>query len=384
MGVLVYDLIIRGGSIVDPAQGIHGQADVAVSDGRIVAVEPALAGSGRRELDGRGLVVTPGLVDVHVHLYVHVSHYGIHPDATCLASGVTTAVDAGTAGRCIWPGLRHYVLERARLRAFALLHVSGMGMLTDHVGESQDLRWLDPAAAAVIAADNRDYVLGIKVRLDVNRVGPSGLEPLRRAEQVGETLRQPVMAHVGKTPAPLADVAALMRPGDIITHCFHGWQHGVLDDNGKVFAELRQAAERGVLFDVGHGAGSFAFPVAEAALSQGFLPATISTDLHTYSLHGPAFDLPSVMSKFLYLGLSLNEVVRRTTCDAARAVGIQERAGSLAPGRPADITLLQEVEGPFRFDDCAGNSRLAPRTLVPRYVVLGGDVLPARTNAPWR
>lgn len=379
----MYDLLIRNGNVVDPSQGIHRRADVAVSAGRIQAVDAHIAVTGKQELDASGFIITPGLVDIHVHAYKHVSHYGIDPDEYCLATGVTTAVDAGSAGRCTWPGLRHFVLEKARMRVHAFLHISGMGMLTDYVGESQDLRWLDPAAAAVIAADNADYIRGIKVRLDVNRVGQSGLEPLRRAEQAGQALGQPVMAHVGKTPAPLSEVAAMMRPGDIITHTFHGWQHSVLDENGVVFPALRQAAERGVVFDVGHGAGSFSFPVAEAALRQSFLPSTISTDQHTYSVHSPAYDLPSVMAKFLYMGLSLDEVVRKATIDAAQAVRLGDEAGSLASGRTADITIMQEIEGEFRFDDCFGNKRLASRTLVPRWVVLGGELLPARTLAPW-
>ncbi len=380
----MYDLVIRGGTVVDPSQGINGRADVAIADGVVREVAPGIRTAARRDLDASGLIVTPGLVDIHIHAYQHVSHYGIDPDQTCLATGVTTAVDAGTAGRCIWPGLRHYVLDRCRTRTYAFLHISGMGMLTDSVGEGQDLRWLDVAAADAIASENRDRVLGIKVRQDVNRVGDSGVEPLRRAVLAGERLNLPVMVHIGKTPAPLAELAGMMRPGDIITHCFHGWEEGVLDENGTVIPELRRAAQRGIIFDVGHGAGSFSFPVTEAALAQDFLPDTISTDLHTYSLNGPVYDLPSVMAKFQLMGLSLEEVVRKTTVDAARAVGLSHQAGSLAEGRPADVTVLQEISGDFRFDDCFGNARHAQRTLVPRWVVLGGEVLPARSAAPWR
>ncbi|MHB0875351.1 MAG: amidohydrolase/deacetylase family metallohydrolase [Anaerolineae bacterium] len=380
----MYDLIIRDGNVVDPSQGLHRRADVAIDGGRIVAVDERVGASARRELDARGLIVTPGLVDLHVHLYKHVSHYGVDPDAACLGTGVTTALDAGSAGRSTWPGLRHFVLTPARMHAYALLHVSAMGMLSDTVGESADLRWLDPASIAITARDNADLILGIKVRLDRNRVGDSGIEPLRRAVAAAEALALPLMAHVGKTPVPLSAITAMMKPGDVITHCFHGWEHGVLDDNGQVITEMRQAAERGILFDVGHGAGSFAFPVAEAALRQGFLPAVISTDLHTYSINGPVYDLPTTMTKFLVMGLSLDEVVRRVTVAPAAAMGLAGEAGSLAPGRAADVTLLQEIEGRFRLDDCFGNYREAPQALVPRWVVLGGEVLPARTAAPWR
>jgi dihydroorotase len=214
-------------------------------------------------------------------------------------------------------------------------------------------------------------------------VGVSGGEPLRRAVAAAERLSLPVMAHVGNTPAPLAEIAGIMRPGDIITHCFHGWSEGVLDDNGRVFPALRQAAERGIIFDVGHGAGSFSFPVAEAAFEQGFLPGSISSDLHTYSLKGPAYDLATTMSKFLHIGMPLNDVIRRVTSDAARALRLDGVAGSLAPGRAADITLLQEATGDFPLEDCMGNIRKARRVLVPRWVVLRGELLPARTAAPW-
>jgi len=379
----MYDVIIRGGTVVDPSQELHARADIAISDGRIQAVDRSVAGEATRVLDASGLIVTPGLVDVHVHVYKHVCHYGIDPDEHCLATGVTTAVDAGSAGRATWSGMRRFVMEPARMRLRAFLHISGTGLLSDSVGESEYLRWLDPASTAMIASEESDHICGIKVRLDVKRVGDSGLEPLRRAVQAAESAGLPVMAHVGKTPAPLADICALMRPGDIMTHTYHGWEHGVLDENGKVFPELKQAAARGIIFDVGHGAGSFSFPVVEAALAQDFLPGTISTDLHTYSLYGPVYDMPTVMAKFLYLGLSLDEVVRKTTVAAAQAVGLQGEAGSLAVGRPADVTLLQEVEGEFRFDDCFGHKRIAPRTLLPRWVVLGGEVLPARSAAPW-
>lgn len=380
----MHDLVIRGGAVVDPANGIHGTADVAIDAGRVRAVERHIAGKGKREIDAAGLIVTPGLVDVHIHAYKGVSHYGIDPDETCLATGVTTAVDAGTAGWCTWPGLKLFVLRPSRMRLRALINISGMGMLSDYIGENHDLRWLDAATTATVAAADPDLICGVKVRLDVNRVGPSGIEPLRRAEDAGQRLAAPLMAHVGKTPDPLTEVARLMRPGDVITHCFHDWPHSILDDNGRVLPELRRAADQGLVFDVGHGAGSFSFRVAEAALDQGFLPGTISTDLHTYSLRGPVYDLPTLMTKFLHMGMSLDEVVSRTTVNAAAVFGLGNEAGALTPGHPADVTLLQEIEGRFRLDDSFGNYRIAQRALVPRRVVLGGEVLPARSNAPWR
>jgi dihydroorotase len=280
--------------------------------------------------------------------------------------------------------MRRYQLDPARMNLYAFLNISGSGLLSDYVGEGSDLRWLDAAACAAIAKENRDRIVGVKVRQDLARVGENGLEPLRRAVAAAELLGLPVMVHVGRLPAPMPELAQLLRPGDIITHSFHGWSSGVLDDGGQVHPELWEAADRGIIFDVGHGAGSFSFPVMEAALEQDFLPHTISSDLHVYSVNGPVYDLPTTMAKFLYLGMSLEEVVRRVTVDAAKAVRLEHVAGSLAPGRRADVTLLQEIEGRFRFDDCFGNKRLAERTLVPRWVVLEGEVLPAATAAPWR
>lgn len=379
----MYDLVIRGGTVVDPGQGFHGRADVAVTGGLVQGVETQVRGAARKEVDATGMIVTPGLVDIHVHGLQHVSHYGLGLDRACLATGVTTAVDAGTAGRCTWPAMLHQVLGSSRLQVKAFIHISGMGMLTDALGESEDLRWLDVGSCVALARDYPQHIVGVKVRQDKARVGASGMEPLRRAVAAAERLGLPVMVHVGKTPVPLDELTTTLRPGDIVTHSFHGWYHGALDDEGNVLAGLRAAQDRGVVFDVGHGAGSFSFPVMKACLEQGFLPDTISSDLHTYSVHGPVYDLPTTMAKFLHLGLSLEEVVRRTTIEAARAVRLDGTAGSLASGRRADITLLQEIEGRFRFEDCFQNKRIAERTLVPRSVVLGGEVLPAATAAPW-
>jgi len=239
-------------------------------------------------------------------------------------------------------------------------------------------------ACVALARDYPQHIVGVKVRQDKARVGESGMEPLRRALAAAELLGLPVMVHVGNTPAPLDELAAMLRPGDIVTHTFHGWRHGALDDCGRVLAGLREAQRRGVLFDVGHGAGSFSFAVMEACLEQGFMPNTISSDLHVYSEHGPVYDLPTTMAKFLDLGLTLDEVVRRVTVDAARAVRLDGEAGSLAPGRKADVTVLEEVEGRFRFEDCFQSRRVAERTLVPRWTILGGEVIPANTVAPWR
>jgi len=380
----MYDLVIRGGTVVDPSQGIHGPADVAIRDGVVKVVAAPIVGAARHEVDADGMLVTPGLVDIHVHGLEHVSHYGLDLDRACLATGVTTAVDAGTAGRCTWPAMLHQVLEPSRLHAKAFIHISGMGMLTDALGESVDLRWLDVGACVALARDYPRHIVGVKVRQDMARVGESGMEPLRRAVAATELLGLPVMVHVGKTPVPLDQLATMLRPGDIITHAFHGWYHGALGEDGRVLDGLRKAQERGVIFDVGHGAGSFSFPVMEACLEQGFVPNTISSDLHTYSVHGPVYDLPTTMAKFVHLGLSLDEVVRRVTVDAARSVRLDGEVGSLAPGRRADVTVLEEIEGTFRFEDCFQNKRIAERTLVPRWTVLGGEVQPAHTGAPWQ
>ena len=369
----MYDLLVANGTVVDPARGLHARCDVAVSSGLIAAVEPAIDTRQAPEvIDAGGLIVTPGLVDLHTHLFLGVSHYGIDVDAGCLAKGVTTAVDAGSAGAQTFPGFRRYVIDVVSTRILAFENISVIGMITARVGELEDLRYAAPDEAVAVAEAHRDVIVGIKVRLGYQMVGERGLPALRLAREAADRLALPLMVHIIDLPEPLPEILPLLERGDIITHCFHGERNGILDEAGRVLPAVRAAADRGVIFDVGHGVGSFSFEVGRRALADGLLPDTISSDLHAHNINGPVFDLATTLSKFLYLGLPLDQVIARATHAPAHAIGWEGRIGTLAPGAQADIATFELAEGSFTLTDATGESVQAEQRLVPRRVVRAG------------
>ena len=378
-----YDLIVRQGTVIDPAQGLHDQRDVGLRGSKVAAVEEDLAEQEAREtIDARGLLVTPGLIDCHVHVYPGVSHYGIDPDPNCLERGVTTAVDAGSAGASTWAGFRRYVIDVSATRLFALLNISTVGMVTGAetdpaVGELEELRYCNVKAALATVEANRDVILGIKIRLSANlaRNGQNELPALKLAREAAEAARLPMMIHTPGSSLTLPRILAEMRGGDLLTHCFHGHAAGILDENGRVLSAVRQAVARGVRLDVGHGKGSFRFPVAEQALRQEVLPSTISSDLHHYNVKGPVYDLATTVSKFLLLGLPLDDTLAMVTAAPAEVVGMPGRLGTLKAGAEADLALFELAEGKFEFTDVAGETRIGPLKLVPRAVIRAGRIV---------
>lgn len=369
----MYDLLVKGGTVVDPSQGINTLCDVAMLDGRIEALDSFISpDQARRVVDASDCVVTPGLIDLHVHVYPGVSHYGIHPDAHCLARGVTTVVDAGSSGADTFDGFRRYVVDVSSTRIYAFLNVSSMGMVSPHVGELEDIRFADVERAIEVCERNRDVVQGVKVRLGRSIVGGNGLVPLTLAKRVSEAVKMPLMVHIGNTPNPLSEILAELRKGDIVTHCFHGNKDGILDQDGFVLSEAHDAVAMGVVFDVGHGQGSFSFDVAEKALAQGMVPGTISSDLHHYNVFGPVFDLATTMSKFLHLGMSLDNVVAKTTATPASLLGVTDSLGTLRRGALADISVFRLEAGSFRFEDALAKVRYGVKRLTPLCVVRGG------------
>lgn len=371
----MYDLLIRGGRVIDLSQDLDEVLDVAFERGRVARLASDIAPDRARTVyDAQGLIVTPGLIDLHVHVHWGVSHYGIDADLGCLAQGSTTVVDAGSAGGYAYPSFKRYVIEGSRARVRAFLNISYLGMIGDEVGELEDRRFINRDLALRVGED--PYVVGIKARMD--RVGSLlATEPLARALEVARTLGKPVMIHIGSAErmrVPLEEILAPLGAGDIVTHTYHGKDGGLLDEVGRVRPGVWAARERGVLFDVGHGMASFSFEVARRALAQGFAPDVISSDLHTYSLPGPAFDLPTTMSKFLHLGMSLHDVIERTTVVPARALGMEGRTGTLAEGAEGDATLLRLEEGEFPLMDTLGIREVGRHLLRVAAVVRGGEL----------
>lgn len=399
----MYDLLIRHGTVVDPAQNLHAQRDVAVRDGKIAALlEPdtslaeEAAAQAMEVVDARGLLVTPGLIDVHVHIFSSVSHYGVDVDPTCLARGVTTVLDAGSAGAQTYPAFKRYVIDVSDTRVFAMLNISNIGMVpgaeTDPpIGELEYLPFLNvPAALGCIEA-NRDSILGIKIRLSRNLAGDGRNEAtaLDRALEAAEAARLPIMVHFSGSSIGAQDLLPRLRPGDLLTHCYHPHESGILDRDGNVHAVVRQAVDRGVLLDVGHGRGSFSWSTARAAMAQDVLPHTISSDLHQYNIHGPVFDLPTTVSKLMHLGMPLLDAIRRVTETPAGVLGMAGEIGTLRPGAEADIALLELAEGDFELTDVLGAVETAGQKLIPRGVYRAGKPYTGPTeqytdhNPPW-
>lgn len=365
----LYDLLIQGGKVIDPSQDLEAVRDVAIAGGKIASVESGIPAAQAREVvKAEGKLVTPGLIDLHTHVFPNVGPYGIEPDPYCVHRGVTTVLDAGTSGAFTFPAFRRYTIERAATRIRALLHVVSIGMVagsTPNMGELEDLRYCDPKLAIETARENRDLIVGFKIRFSEKYTGPNDYEGMKRAREAADAAGLPLMIHIGGSFTPLGKFLALMKKGDVVTHSFNSHPHGLLDEAGKITPEVAVARARGVLFDVGHGAGSFSFEVMEKCLAQDFRPDTISSDLYLANIKGPVYDLTTTLSKFLLLGLSLREVVERATVNPARVFDFGAEIGTLKPGAEADASVLELREGEFTFTDsdgktCEGRQRLAP------------------------
>ena len=375
---MTYDLLVKGGTVVDPSQEIHQTCDVAFSRGKVAAIEEGIAESQAQEvIDASGLIVTPGLVDLHTHVYWGVSHYGIDADDTCLAKGVTTVVDAGSAGAATFAGFRRHVIERKKTRIIPLLHISAQGLLFRPIEELEDIRWANVEAAVEVASEHADIILGMKVRLSDSIVAGKDIEALTRAVEAAERIGKPLMVHIGTTPSPLPGILAMLRSGDIVTHAFTGRPHNILDENGEILTEVLKARERGIIFDQGHGSGSHSFDVAQKALAQGFWPSTISSDLHTYSLPHPVHDLATCLSKYMHLGIPLHEAVRLSTEAPAKIVGMEGQIGTLKAGAEGDLAAFRVEDGLFTFTDSYENTREGTRKLVPVLTIKDGEVYKA-------
>ena len=380
-----FDLVIRGGEIVDPGSRLQGRMDIGVHDGKVAAVAPSLpSGGSRSTLDATGLVVTPGLFDLHTHIYWGTTYWGIEPDPIAARTGVTTWLDAGTAGSYSFPGFRRYVVEKSQARVFAFLNVSSIGLIAPTY-EVANLDYCDLGLARQIVDANRDIVLGIKARIDVNTTRGVGLEPLRLARKLADEVALPLMVHIGKGPPSLKEIFTLLRPGDILTHCFTGHDNRILEPDGRLREFVRHAWDGGLILDVGHGTGSFSYEVAEQMLAAGMPPDIISSDAHQLSIQGPMFDLPTTISKFLNLGMSLADAIERTTAKPARAVRRPDVA-HLRPGAPADVALFALEEGDYTFHDVFMAPRAAKVRLVNKVTLRAGkamEPLPEQPLAPW-
>ena len=371
-----YDLVLKGGHVVDPAQNIDRTMDVAFLAGKVAAIEKTIAvPAGVDARDVSGMIVTPGLIDMHTHVYWGGTSLGIDAEDFCRKSAVTTAVDTGSAGPGNFAGFRKHVIEKSAVRILAYLHISHAGIFGFSnrimVGESEELRLMDPETAVEVAQANKDLIVGIKVRLGRWASGIHGMAPFEHALQVAEETNLPMMVHIDDPPPSYQQVVERLRPGDVLTHCFRPFPNTPLTGDHRVRPEVLAARQRGVFFDVGHGMGSFSFKVARLMMENGFNPDTISSDVHALCINGPAFDLVTTLSKFLNLGMPFAEVIRASTQNAALALSRPE-LGGLRPGAAGDAAVLSVDEGRFDYIDTVGEKLIGERKINVRGVVLAG------------
>ena len=369
----MHDLVLRGGRVIDPAQSIDKVADVAFAEGKVAAIGDRLEAKTIKDVAGK--IVTPGLIDLHTHVYWGGTSLGVSAEALARSGAVTTFIDAGSAGAGNFHGFRAHVIEPSPVRILPFLNVSYPGIYAFSkavmVGECVDLRLIDLRECAKVARQHADIVLGIKVRVGRTASGDNGLLPLEMALEVAEEVGLPVMAHLDNPPPARKEVLARLRPGDVLTHCFRPFPNAPATADGRVREEVLAARARGVIFDIGHGGGSFGFRTTQAMLAQGFLPDVISSDVHAVSIEGPAFDLLTTMSKFLCLGVDLPTVVRLATASPAQAIRRPE-LGGLAPGAIGEASVIELQQGRFEYYDVLGEILVGEQRLSAAGVVLGG------------
>ena len=377
----MYDFLLKNGTLIDPTTGMHQLGDLAIEGSLIGAVlDSGTAVDAKRVIDVSGLLVMPGFIDLHVHVYSGVTHYGVDVDPNCLGRGVTTALDAGSAGSATFPGFRKFVIDVCATRLYALLNISSMGLVagvdTDvGLGELEDLRYCDVGSATRMIEANRDKILGVKIRLSDNLAanGKNELQALLRAREACDAAGLPLMIHTPLSSLPMKRILNELRSGDVLTHSFHGHRCGIMDPEMNVLPEIRQKVDEGLLLDIGHGKGSFTFEVARAAMSQGVLPHTISSDLHAFNLNGPVFDLVTTVNKFLHLGMELDEAIKRVTTIPSQFLHMDGEIGTLQAGAFADLVVTELIEGEFSLTDTVDQTETGRFKLEPRFIFRGGQ-----------
>jgi dihydroorotase len=368
--------LLKGGRLIDPAGGKDGRFDIRVRDGKIDAIGVDLAQDGATVIDLKDQIVTPGLIDIHLHLMKGLGAFGVDPDIFGVGSGVTTVVDAGSAGHTLLTVFRNYITDNANTRVLNYINLSTLGGVSGP-GYSilADPRLIDEDKIEKAVEANRDIVVGIKIMATGGALGSQGLKPLARARKLGDALKLPLLVHIGESwtkdtaPVHVGDVLKYLRPGDIVTHIFTVHPGGLLDGNGKLWPQVRDAKESGVLMDVGHGLHNLNFDVARKVLDQGLHPDGVSTDGHRGNRAGPVYDLPTTMAKLMALGFSLNQVIEMATANAAKLLGRTGELGTLRVGQPADISVLKIEDREWKAVDSQKGTMHARQALVPVYAI---------------
>lgn len=384
----MFDLLLKGGSVLDPAQELRGALDVAMQDGKIASVAANIpASEAKRVIHVPGKTVTPGLIDLHTHVFDGVAANGVHPDIAGVHAGVTTVVDAGSSGCATFSAFPRHILPRCETEVIPLLHICQTGLATnpDIIAESS----IDLDGTLKVARENKGLIKGIKARMVSPALEIFGMEMPRLAKRAARESGVPLMVHIGDTtkrydPNVVRELLPLLEPGDIVTHLFTANPGGVLDTNGKLVPEAKELAARGVWLDTAHGRMNFGFNVGRRVLDQGLTPHCISTDLTIPGRANTVHSMVEIMARFLGMGFTLEQVIAMSTVNPARAIGEAHRLGSLAVGRQADISVLEVRDGRWVVYDTLRDSMKIDKTVVPVLTVKRGRVFePEWGPHPW-
>jgi dihydroorotase len=366
------DLLIKGGRVIDPSRKLDAIRDVAIADGRIVAIAANMSANATETIDASGKLVVPGLIDIHTH----ATRTKDGP-SLCLADGVTGLIDAGSQG-ADHIDAAIAVAKSAPQQCRVLINIGRGGILPE--GDTMDINRADVAAAREAIGRNRDMIVGVKARLSRDVAGPNDFEVLKRAQEVASSFHLPVMIHMGQTISPLPKLLALLKSGDVVTHMFAPPPNSIIDDDGHILPEVMAARRRGVKFDLGNGrTGHLRWDMAERVLQAGFLPDTFSTDWTPEARTAQVIDFPNVMSKFLMLGMPMDQVIACATVNPSRIFPVFHNRGTLKVGAPADVAVLELKEGSFEFEDNFKNNRTGRQRLFPSATVLAGKRVATRT-----
>ena len=373
--------LLKGGRVIDPAGRKDAQLDIRVRAGKVEAISANLDPNGATVIDVKDDIVTPGLIDVHLHLMKGLGAFGVDPDIFGVGSGVTTVVDAGSAGHTLLNVFRNFVTNNAKTRVLNYINLSTLGGVAGP-GFSilADPRLIDEGKIAQAVEANRDIIVGIKIMATGGALGAQGLKPLERARKLGDELKIPLLVHIGESwtkgsePVAVGDVLKYLRARDIVTHMFTVHPGGLLDANGKLWPQVRDAKESGVLMDVGHGLHNLNFDVARKVLDQGLHPDGVSTDGHRGNRAGPVYDLPTTMAKLMALGFSLNQVIEMATANAARLLGRSNELGTLRVGEAAEISVLRIEDREWQAVDSQKGVIPAHQTITPVYAIRGETI----------
>lgn len=377
-----YDIILKNGHVIDPSQNISGTFDIGISDGKIGAIKKDIPSEQAKEtVDISDKIATPGIIDIHTHIYKYATELGIEPDEVGVYSGVTTLVDAGSSGAIAFPGFKKFIAEPAVTDIYCYLNFGVIGQISLKIGEVQDENFYDIDSTLKVIEENRDIIRGVKLRATSQVMGKLGINALKKAKEVSKSAKLPLMVHVGEartctTPPPFSieEVLSFLDKGDILSHCLSARLGTIFVSSEKAIEAAQAAFKRGVYFDAAHGMNNFSFDIARKAFSKGFDFHSISTDIHNMARNKTVFDMATTMTKYLHLGLSLDDIIRKTTINPARMIKKSDEMGSLRIGGNADISILEIREGSWDLMDSEDKIEFTNKRIIPVLTVKSGKV----------